>query len=174
MRLLAEFVRKYVPGCQNAFVLDTAANWGVRETRRIRGEYVFDEPDIVSNRIFEDRVVRMSCRFVIPGVEIHSPDAGEGSAKDSHGRTLIHEEQSYFMPYRTLVPLKINGLLVARRSVSQTHMADKWTRSMPTCMQMGQAAGTAASVAASDGAAARAVDVTKVQSKLRSRGVPLP
>lgn len=173
MRQLVDFIRKNVPGCERAFVVDTAANLGVRETRRIRGEYVFDEADIVANRVFEDRVVQMYNHVVMPGVELHSPDAGEGSAGDSHGRTVLHEERSFFIPYRSLVPQKVDGLLVAGRCISQTHEADKWTRSMPSCIEMGQAAGTAAAVAAADGAVARAVNVSKVQSELASHGIPL-
>ncbi|MCL4370347.1 MAG: FAD-dependent oxidoreductase [Chloroflexi bacterium] len=173
IRLLVDFIRKYVPGCQNAFVVDTAANLGVRETRRIRGEYVFDEADIVANRVFEDRVVQMYNHVVQPGVELHSPDAGEGSAQDPHGRTILHQEHSFFMPYRSLVPRSVEGLLVAGRCISQTHEADKWTRSMPCCIEMGEAGGTAAAVAAADGVTARSVDVAKVQRKLADRGVPL-
>ncbi len=173
MRLLVEFIRKYVPGCQQAFVVDTAANLGVRETRRIRGEYVFDEADIVADRKFEDRVVQMYNHVVKPGVELHSPDAGEGSAQDSHGRVVLHEERSFFIPYRALLPQAMDGLLVAGRSISQTHEADKWTRSMPCCMQMGEAAGTAAALAAADGVSARAVDIGRVQRRLSEGGIPL-
>ena len=173
MRLLVDFIRKYVPGCQQAFVVDTAANLGVRETRRIRGAYVFDEADIVANRVFEDRVVQIYNHVVMPGVELINPDAGEGSAQDSHGRVILHEERSFFIPYRALVPQQVDGLLVAGRAISQTHEADKWTRSMPCCMQMGQAAGTAAAVAAANGVAARAVDVSRVQRRLADQGIPL-
>jgi hypothetical protein len=173
MRLLVDFIRKHVPGCQRAFVVDTAPSLGVRETRRIRGEYVFDEADIVAHRRFEDRVVLNHNNHVMPGVEIHSPDAGEGSAQDSHGRVLLHEERSFFIPYRALLPQHVEGLLVAGRCISQTHVADKWTRGMPCCMQMGQAAGTAAAVAAASGVAARAVAIGRVQERLVDRGIPL-
>jgi glycine/D-amino acid oxidase-like deaminating enzyme len=173
MRLLVDFIRKYVPGCENAFVLDTAANLGVRETRRIRGEYVFDEADIVADRVFDDRVVHMYNHVVKPGVELHSPDAGEGSAQDSHGRVVLHEERQYFMPYRCLLPKQVDGLLVAGRAVSQTHEADKWTRSMPCCIETGEAAGTAAALAAATGVTARAVDIARVQRRLVQRGIPL-
>lgn len=170
---LVDFVRKHVPGCRNAFLLDTATDLGVRETRRIRGEYVLDETDIVANRVFEDRVVHFYNHLVLPGIDVHSPDAGEGSAGDSHARTDIHLERSFYIPYRSLVPQKVEGLLVAGRSISQTHDADKWTRLMPCCMEIGQAAGTAAAVAADQGVVPRAVSVRRVQEALARQGVPI-
>jgi len=173
MRRLVNFIQRYVPGCQNAFLVDVAPNLGVRESRRIRGDYLLEEADLVGNRIFEDRVVQMYCHVVAPGVEIHSPDAGEGSAADGHGRALLHQERSFFIPYRALLPRKVDGLLVAGRCISQTHEADRWTRSMPCCIQMGQAAGTAAAMAAGRGEAVRTVNVGRLQRRLSDRGVPL-
>ncbi|MHB1413696.1 MAG: FAD-dependent oxidoreductase [Chloroflexota bacterium] len=173
MNTLVDFLHKYVPGCQDAYVLDAAPSVGVRETRRIRGDYVFDEADIVANRVFEDRVVQMYSHIVVPGIELHSPDAGEGSAQDSHGRKHIRKEYSYFIPYRSLLPSKIEGLLVAGRAISQTHEADKWTRVMPCCMETGEAGGLAAAVASADGVSARNVNLARVQQKLAARGIPL-
>lgn len=170
--VVVDFIRKYIPGCQKAFVIDTAANIGVRETRRIQGEYTLLEDDIVSGRFFEDRVARGYGRMA-PGVEIHDPDGMEGSAQDPHARAIVHGEHSFFVPYRCLLPLNVEGLLVAGRCISQTHDAEKWTRIEPSCIKIGQAAGTAAAVAAADDVTVRAVSVERVQQRLKAQGVPL-
>lgn len=173
MRLLLGFIRRFVPGCRDAFLLETATNLGVRETRRIRGAYIFDETDILSGQTFEDRVVQMYSHVVMPGQEVHSPDRGEGSPEDAESRDVLHQEHSFFLPYRALVPQGANGLLVAGRAISQTHAADKWTRGMPCCIQMGQAAGTAAALACQSGTAPRCADVRILQRMLGEQGIDL-
>jgi hypothetical protein len=170
---VANFIRKYIPGCERAFILDTAANIGVRETRRIQGEYILTEEDIISGKAFPDRVVHGYSHLAAPGVEIHSPDRQEGSEQDLHGRVIIHQERSYFIPYRSLLPLKIDGLLIAGRCISQTREADKWTRNEVWCLAMGQAVGTAAAIAAADGISVRQVNVERLQDRLKSQGAPL-
>ncbi len=153
-------------------VIDTAANIGIRETRRIVGEYRLSEDDIMAGRVFEDRVARVYGRNA-PGVDVHNPDGKEGSAQDSHARSIVHGERGLFVPYRSLVPQRIEGLLVAGRSISQTHDAEKWTRIEAACIKIGQAAGTAAAVAAAEDVAVREVDVSRVQQRLIAQGVPL-
>lgn len=173
IRQLASFIQKRVPGCDNAFVLDTAPSLGVRETRRIVGQHVLTEEDVVAGGRFPDRVVRVHSHLAAPGVEIHDPDGDEGSAVDTHAREIVHEERGFFIPYRSLLPQKVAGLLVAGRCISQTHEADKWTRNEVWCIEMGQAAGTAGAVAARAGVDVRAVDVAAIQGRLLAQGVPL-
>ncbi len=170
--MLVAFVRKYIPGCQKAFVLDTAASIGVRETRHIQGEYTLNEDDCATGRAFEDRVVCVSTHLAAPGWAMHSPDGKEGSVEDPY-RTMVARERRCFIPYRCMVPEKVDGLLVAGRSISQTHSADAWTRPQVWCMGMGQAAGTAAALAVMSGVDGRSVDAGLVQARLRSQGVPL-
>jgi hypothetical protein len=170
--MLAAFVRRHIPGCQKAYVLDTAASIGVRETRHIHGEYTLTEDDCATGRAFEDRMVRVSTHLAAPGWAVHSPDGKEGSTEDPR-RTLVAPEYRCFIPYRCMVPEKVDGLLVAGRCISQTHDADGWTRAQVWCMGMGQAAGTAAAVALKSGVNVRSVDVARVQDRLRGQGVPL-
>jgi hypothetical protein len=118
-------------------------------------------------------VVHGYSHLAAPGVEIHSPDRQEGSEQDLHGRVIIHQERSYFIPYRSLLPLKIDGLLIAGRCISQTREADKWTRNEVWCLAMGQAVGTAAAIAAADGISVRQVNVERLQDRLKSQGAPL-
>lgn len=167
------FIRMHIPGCENAFVVDTAVNMGVRETRRVLGEYVLTEDDIVAGALVEDRVVRIKGHLAAPGMEIHSPDGNEGAAQDIHGRTYVHPERTFYIPYRCLLPKKMEGLLVAGRCSSQTHDADKYTRNQVWCIGMGQAAGTAAAVAAVDNVSVRNVRISRVQKRLEAQGIPL-
>ncbi len=103
---------------------------------------------------------------------MHSPDGKEGSAEDEY-RTMVPPERQFFIPYRCLVPQKVDGLLVAGRSISQTHAADAWTRPEVWCMGMGQTAGTAAALAAADAVNARHVSVERLQDRLRAQGARL-
>lgn len=169
---LATFVRKYIPGCQKAVLLDSAPSIGVRETRHIHGKYTLTEEDCVSARVFEDRVVRVSTHLAAPGWSMHNPDGKEGSMDDPY-RTKIAEERMCFIPYRSMLPEKLDGLLVAGRSISQSHSVDAWTRPQVWCMGMGQAAGTAAALAAASGVNVSSVDVGRLQDRLRAQGVPL-
>ena len=170
--MLAAFVRNYIPGCENAFVTNTAANIGVRETRHIHGEYTLNEEDCAAGRAFEDRVVRVSTHLVAPGWKMHNPYGKEGTAEDPY-RTKVAPELKCFVPYRCMLPQKVDGLLVAGRSISQSHSADAWTRPQVWCMGMGQAAGTAAALAVKSGVNVRSIDVKRLQDRLRSQGVPL-
>jgi hypothetical protein len=169
---LAAFVRKYIPGCERAVVLDSAPAIGVRETRHIHGRYTLTEQDCVSRRVFEDRVVRISTHLASPGWAMHSPDGKEGS-KDDPYRNKIAEERICFVPYRSMLPVKPEGLLVAGRSISENHNVDAWTRPQVWCMGMGQAAGTAAALAAAGGVNASEVDMKRLQERLRAQGAPL-
>lgn len=170
MRKLVAFIHKYVPGCEQAWVIDTAPSLGVRETRRIRGEYVLTEEDIAAGKVYPDSVGSYWKHSGLLGVEIHSPDAGEMSDADPQ-RSKIHTGVCFQIPYGCYVPQGIDGLLVAGRSISQTHQADKFTRQMPCCMVMGQGAGVGAAVAARDKVPPRRVNVSEVQRLLTEQGV---
>ena len=79
----------------------------------------------------------------------------------------------YEIPYRCLVPLKIEQLLIAGRAISADHTAHARSRNMPACMATGQAAGIAAAVAIDEGVTVRKVSIEKVQAILRSLDMPL-
>ncbi len=165
-------VLRTLPGCQHAFLIDSAASIGVRETRRIRGEGLLTEEDIAAGRSYHDTIARLFRRGAI-GRETHSPDGGEGAAGDVAWRTLHWPLVSYEVPYGVLVPQRMEGLLVAGRTISQTHDADKYTRSMHCCFVLGQAAGVAAAMAARAGVHPRAVDRRKLREALVAQGVDL-
>ena len=166
---LVQFIQGEIPGFECATVLETAVAIGVRETRRIIGDYVLTIQDCETARRFPD-VISTSVIHMVPGVEIHSPDGGEGDANDPYVAGLVLPFNEFSVPLRCLLPESLDGIVLAGRCISTTHEADGWTRSMPIMMQVGQGAGTVAAIAARDGVEARRVDMAKVHEALRKQG----
>jgi hypothetical protein len=171
-RLLVEFARACLPGFSNAYVLDSASHIGVRETRRIVGEYVLTEEDIVQQAEFPDTIGIDANRQNPKGAR-HSPDGMEGSTADAETREQVASLFVYEIPYRCLLPQKVEGLLVAGRIVSANHEADGYTRNQPACMVTGQAAGAAAALALRCQTTPRALNVMLLQDRLRRLGAKL-
>jgi hypothetical protein len=173
MLQLAAFARKSIPGFEQSWIVDSASTIGVRETRRIRGEYLMTEEDILAGRHYPD-VVAVDANQQNPRQQGgHPPDGKEGGPQDIEARQLVARMFLYEIPYRSLVPRTIDGLLVAGRCLSVDHHADVYTRNQGSCMATGEAAGVAAAVAVADGVPPRRVDVAKVQRGLRALGVDL-
>lgn len=157
---LMAFFRKYVPGCENVRLLSTASTLGIRESRHICGEYQLTLDDIVQGRVSGDAILLCS-----NSVDIH------GRFGPASNQYLTIENGKYYgVPYRCLVPKKVDGLLVAGRSVSATSEAAGAVRVMPPCMAMGQAAGIAAAMAAAQGVQPRQIDTDRLQEALRQAG----
>ncbi|QTH43448.1 FAD-dependent oxidoreductase [Cohnella sp. LGH] len=161
---LLAFFRKYFPGFRNAVLVDTATQIGVRETRRIVGEYMLTADDLISGRSFDDVVAL----YGYP-IDIHSPNEVTTEFSKEY-----HTANVYQLPYRILVPRSTEGLLVAGRCVSATHEALGAIRVMPCAFALGQAAGAAAALAAAEGAEPRGVNVKELQRMLLAQDVVLP
>lgn len=159
---LVDFFRSRVPGFENARLAATATQIGVRESRRIVGEYTLTREDVLEGRRFADAVARSAYP-----IDIHNPS---GSGTTTH---RLAEGQSYEIPYRCLVPAKVDGMLVAGRCISTTHEALASTRLTPTVMTLGQAAGTAAAIANKRGVQLRAINTDVLRDTLKDDGVPL-
>lgn len=153
---IANCMRKYVPGCENMQILQVASRLGIRESRHIVGKYTLTVDDILKSRRFEDSI----CSFAY-GVDVHQ----RGSA----GSMAVLED-SYNIPYRSLVPEKCDNLLVAGRCISGTSEAAGSYRVMPACMATGEAAGTAAAIALENGVAPEYVNIKKLQKNLIEHG----
>ncbi len=156
---VAQFLRERIPGFENAGIGQIAPVLGVRETRHILGEYTLTGDDAIEGRSFEDSIAADTSAF-----DIHDPKGGD---VDFQGM------RPYEIPYRCLVPLGVEQLLVAGRCISADHTAHARARNMPACMATGQAAGIAAAVAIDEGVTVRKVPVQKVQEILRSLDMPL-
>jgi hypothetical protein len=172
MYQLLKFIQEEVPGCESCYLIDSGSNLGVRETRRIIGDYILTERDIVAETDFPDTICRVGLRSA-PHVEVHSPDAGEADEKDLHYREYVDDLHVIRVPYRCLLPKGIEGLLVAGRCISADHQADGWTRVQPVCFLTGQAAGLAAAQSVRKDIPLRDIDTDELRQSLREVGVDL-
>ena len=164
-RRLAEeagtFLRDHVPGFSDAFLADTATALGVRETRRVTGDYVLTGDDVAGGARFDDAVARGAWPQ-----EYHT--AGRGTEY-----RFLPPGVSYQIPYRSLRPRGVRNLLVAGRCLSADHHALASTRVMGPSLALGQAAGTAAAIAARRGVPVADVDVAELQASLEQQGARL-
>jgi hypothetical protein len=160
---LVEFFRSDLPGFRNCRLMDTAAQIGVRETRRIHGEYTLTLGDLKNGRRFEDVIAL--CGYP---VDIHDPTGSGGGVTPE-----LQVANAYEIPFRVMVPRGMDGLLVAGRSVSATHEAMAAIRVMPPCFAMGQAAGSAAAMAVNGGYEPRDTPIPALHERLRADGAIL-
>ena len=161
VREYARFLRDRVPGFATSVVVATSPAIGVRESRRVHGDYVLTREDVLTAQRFEDEIA-------LCGAPIEDHHAGGDTDWQ-----YVGEGGVYGIPYRCLLPAGLDGLLVAGRCFSATHDAHASARSMATCMAMGQAAGTAAAMAADDHVTPRAIDVVELRTRLSDRGALL-
>jgi glycine/D-amino acid oxidase-like deaminating enzyme len=162
MRQIAAFLRKYVPGFERAYVVQSGVHVGVRETRRIVGDYRLSAEDVLGARKFEDGIARGSYP-----VDIHNPE-GTGTLLKR-----LPPGEAYDIPLRCLLPQKTDGLVVAGRCLSGTHEAHSSYRVMPIVMATGQAAGVCAAFAAARNGTPRDVPASDVQRELLRQGASL-
>lgn len=171
-RQLFAVIKKYVPGFENAFVIDSSPSIGVRETRRVRGSFVIDGDDILKKRTYPDGVAKF-WRHHASGQIPHNADGGEGSRTHLVYRTAHTSLHWFEIPWRALVPNNVDGLTVGGRILSGTHEADMWTRGQYCCIVTGQVAGAGAGLAALQNITPRALDVSALQRELIAQGVDI-
>ena len=162
MRQIAEFLRSYVPGFEKSYVAQSGVQVGVRETRRVLGEYQLTADDVLSARKFDDAIARGSYP-----VDIHNP-TGSGTVLKR-----LPPGEAYDIPLRCLLPKNIDGLVVAGRCISGTHEAHSSYRVMPIVMATGQGAGVCAALAARRGVAPRGIAIEDIQRELVRQGASL-
>ena len=162
MRQIAEFLRRYVPGFEESYVAQSGVQVGVRETRRVLGDYQLTADDVLAARKFGDAVARGAYP-----IDIHNP-TGTGTVLKR-----LPPGEAYDIPLRCLMPKEVDGLLVAGRCMSGTHEAHSSYRVMPIVMATGQAAGVCAALAARRNALPRAVAAEDVQRELARQGASL-
>jgi hypothetical protein len=154
----SRFLRDYVPGYEQASLSWLSHPIGVRETRRIYGEYRLTRQDCLEGRKFTDAVGACGAP-----IEDHHPGADTTWV-------YLPEGMTYDIPYRSLVPQQVRGLLAAGRCFSATHDAHASCRSMAQTMTMGQAAGTAAALAVQHDLLPHELDPALLQEHLRRMG----
>ncbi len=150
-------LRKH-PYFKSAYVAATGTHIYIRETRRIIGEYILTEDDAVKGKQFDDAIT--SCRYMI---DVHPLDDTEVGRYDNH--------EPFDIPYRSLVPLTVENLLVAGRCISADRIAQSALRISGTCMSTGEAAGTAAALSVEREVSPRRLEGDHVRKILEKRGV---
>jgi hypothetical protein len=155
-----EYWKREVPEFQDAYFISSGPFIGVRETRRITGQYILSEDDIVAGTSFDDAIAT-GCWYL----DQHPNRATVGSAQD----TPKVQPGPYDIPYRSLLPRKVANLLVAGRCHSATQLAASSTRVTATAMSMGEAAGTAAAMAIAGRTTPQELDGGKVRAELAAR-----
>ena len=157
----ASFLRDCVPGYEHAVMADLSTQIGVRESRRIYGAYRLTREDVLAARDFDDAVARC-------GAPIEEHHHGGDTRWE-----YLPTGATYAIPYRCLLPENVANLLVAGRCLSAEHDAHASVRSMGQCMAMGQAAGTAATLALEQKQALQSIDTRALQDRLRTLGAIL-
>ena len=160
---LIRFFRENLPGYENCKYIASGTTTGVRESRRVVGEYLITAEELAAGKRFDDVVVHRA-EFI---VDIHNP-AGAGQAEEK-----IQYVVPYDLPYGCFVPKGVDGLMTAGRCISGTHRAHASYRVMSICMAMGQAVGVAAALCARQGCQPRELDVKALQKELTALGVEL-
>jgi len=158
VQAVTHFFRRYVPGFEDAFVLDSAAALGVRESRRIVGEEVLTTEACLAGTKTERDIGRGAY-----ALDVHEP-----SGKIVH-KHVAHGE-SYGIPYGCLVPKKVEQILVAGRSLSSERYANGSVRVQAHVMAVGQAAGTAAALCVAKRWSPRDISVKELRERLRGQG----
>ena len=145
------------PALQQVELVGTGPQVSVRETRRVKGLYVITEEDALAGRVFEDTIAWRSGYL----------DLG-GQKNRQSGKMMVHD-----VPYRSILPEKLDGLLTAGRCISTTHVATAAGKSMGNCMATGHAAGLAAAMCSKKKIMPRDLKVNELQDALRADGVDL-
>lgn len=167
---MLDFLRKYVPGLQEAILIESASALGVRESRRIRGVYTLTREDYIQRRQFDDAV----CRYSYP-IDLHAARAEdiEYGGEREFVTSKYRDGESYTIPYRSLLPVGFQNLIVAGRIISAEREILSSVRVMPPCFATGEAAGCAAAIAKNMALALADIPTAQLQAQLRWQGVIL-
>src|SRR6267142_646214 len=153
-----QFIRESAPGFERAYIAEIAPQIGIRETRRVRGEYQLSEDDVLDCADFADSIG-------VNGWPVEEHVAGSVEFRFQRQPRGYNQ-----LPYRMLLPLGIDNLLVAGRCASMTHGGQSAARVSGACFAMGQAAGSAAHLALKAGTAPRRLDAHALQAHLKAQG----
>ena len=162
-----QYYKRYVPGCENAVLMDTANQRGIRESRRVRCVEMLRIEHFSPDHTFPDEIGRYSYP-----IDIHPITPDENSMRNfSANLSIRHAEgESYSIPYRCLVPEALDNVLVAGRSIGADHAMQASVRVIPGCYITGQAAGAAAAVCVMDACTNKTVDSDKIRRLLAANG----
>lgn len=154
---IVKYLRDFVPGYENCFIISSASLIGIRETRHFIGKYTLNEQDILEAKVFDDYVVK-DAYF---NFDVHNIT---GAGLDKTGvQKHFKQTKGYTIPYRCLLPEVKENLLLCGRNISGTHMAHSNFRVMPICVGIGEAAGAAAYISASQNRNLNDIDASEIR-----------
>jgi hypothetical protein len=153
---LVDFLKETIPGFSKSRLITSGSRIGIRESRRIMGEYILTGEDLINARHFPDAIARSSYP-----IDIHAMNES-----DEDRSVFLPDGKFYEIPYRCLVPLKVENLLIAGRCISSTSDANASIRLSPTCMAFGQATGTAAAISVKNNVSPRNLDIALLRKTL--------
>ncbi|MBQ5765363.1 MAG: FAD-dependent oxidoreductase [Clostridia bacterium] len=159
---IVDFLKTFIPGFEDSYYIQSGATLGVRETRRMVGEYVLSGMEAINCKAFDNPIARGS--YII---DIHDPS---GRARAIGGDI---KGDYYDIPYGCLISKTYNNLLSCGRCISVDHIAHSSTRIQGTCIQTGQAAGTAAAIANANGISPKQLDTNELHQQLLKAGMYL-
>jgi hypothetical protein len=167
-----QYYRRYLPGYEDMELAATGSLLGIRESRRILGDYILNLEDFERRAVFEDEIGRYCY-----AVDIHAAAPDEKQYRQfeqDFARLRYGPGESYGIPYRILTPCGLENVLVAGRCVSTDRSLQGSLRVMPGCYITGQAAGMAAALATETGSSTRGIDIGALQGRLKEIGAYLP
>jgi hypothetical protein len=171
-----DYMKNNFEGFENVEISSIAPEIGFRDSRRMKGLYRLTVEDMETQKEFED-VIAVYPRFY----DMLSPDAnmdGDGSFKGAgyvgHIYEPIVDDRTYNIPYRCLLPVGIDNLMMAGRCISADHVAESSIRGISACIITGQAAGAAAAIANRDQVLPKDINIKELQSTLKRQGITLP
>lgn len=171
-----EYAKKNFEGFENIEIASIAPEIGFRDSRRIKGLYKLTTEDIEAQKVFEDAIAIYPRIYDMLAPDGYMDGNGrmEGKGYQGHIYEPITDTRSYTIPYRCLLPVGVDNLIVAGRCISADHVAESSIRGISACMLTGQAAGAAAGLACRGKIAPKDIDVAELQAILRNQGVELP
>ena len=163
----ADFYRRYVPGFENSYLLDTSNQIGLRSSRRVHGIATVMAQDVIEFRKYEDGIARGSWDIdVWPAESYTAAGVDRRSEKARERRKKMDAGEYYDIRYGAIVAKGVDNLLVAGRCLSAEHLAEGSLRIQQTCIATGQAAGTASALSLKEDMTPRELDPMKVVAQL--------
>ena len=160
---IAAFMKSEIPGFENAYISEIAPMLGIRESERIKAEYEYGIEDIVERRRFADAITKSNYP-----VDVHG--ASQSMDKELEYKKVSPDEEYFEYPYRSIVPVGVDNLLVCGRCAGMDFYSQSAIRVQFSCQAMGEAAGLAARIAIDEEVAFKQVDGVKVREMMRARG----
>ena len=170
---LYEYLKAHFEPFKNLEIASFAPTIGFRDSRRIQGLHRLTVEEMESGNSFEDSIAAFP-RFydmLAPDANMNGNGSVEGKGYNGHIYETVKDERRFEIPYRSLIPVNTDNMLVAGRCICSDHVAESGVRAISLCMMMGEAAGIGAYLACRDGVTPENINIVELQQKLRENNV---